>query len=446
MTDEAGRGAAGTPMRRIVVHVGAPKTGTTGVQDTLWRNRGVLAEHGVHYPADRFDEHFLAALDLQNLAWGGLEREAVGVLDRLVDRVNRVEGTVVLSHEVFAAASSEQAKRLITSLDGEVHVVFSVRELARQVPAEWQELVKHRRQLTYTDFLDDLVSDTPTRAATTWFWSVQHWPHVLERWGATLPPERVHVITVPRPGGDRQVLVERFWRLFGVRSEWLTEESPRTNTGLDGPAATALRRLNERLPGERLASRHYRPLVREAIVHRGMGGRLGKPRITLPDSLAEWAAALTQEWIDVVQQCGYDVIGDFDELAAGYDLGPWEDPDDAGPDELLEAVEQMLDLAVLEGAELLDQVDTARVERDAARGQLEAAQAEAERLVADKTANQARADELAWLREHPVADLKRRVVDASASNRGLRSGLDVYRAARRATGRARREGHADDVS
>jgi hypothetical protein len=176
-------------------------------------------------------------------------------------------------------------------------------------------------------------------------------------------------------------LVERFWRLFGVRSEWLTEESPRTNTGLDGPAATALRRLNERLPGERLASRHYRPLVREAIVHRGMGGRLGKPRITLPDSLAEWAAALTQEWIDVVQQCGYDVIGDFDELAAGSDLGPWEDPDDAGPDELLEAVEQMLDLAVLEGAELLDQVDTARVERDAARGQLEAAQAEAERLV-----------------------------------------------------------------
>ena len=38
----------------------------------------------------------------------------------------------------------------------EVHLVLSVRDLVRQVPAEWQENVKHRAQLSYGDFLDQL--------------------------------------------------------------------------------------------------------------------------------------------------------------------------------------------------------------------------------------------------------------------------------------------------
>jgi hypothetical protein len=38
-------------MSRVVyLHVGAPKTGTTYLQDRLALNRGDLARHGVHYP------------------------------------------------------------------------------------------------------------------------------------------------------------------------------------------------------------------------------------------------------------------------------------------------------------------------------------------------------------------------------------------------------------
>ena len=64
--------------RKVLVHVGAPKTGTSFVQDLLFRSREQLAELGMLYPADRFDAHFLAALDLMELPWGGLEHQAFG--------------------------------------------------------------------------------------------------------------------------------------------------------------------------------------------------------------------------------------------------------------------------------------------------------------------------------------------------------------------------------
>ena len=63
--------------KRILLHVGTPKTGTSYLQDVLFRNRNRLIEQGVLYPGDRFDAHFLAALDLMRLSWGGLETEAV---------------------------------------------------------------------------------------------------------------------------------------------------------------------------------------------------------------------------------------------------------------------------------------------------------------------------------------------------------------------------------
>ena len=41
--------------RRVLLHVGTPKTGTSYLQDVLFRNRRLLGEHGILYAADRFD-------------------------------------------------------------------------------------------------------------------------------------------------------------------------------------------------------------------------------------------------------------------------------------------------------------------------------------------------------------------------------------------------------
>ena len=189
--------------RRVLLHVGAPKTGTSFVQDILFTNRDALRERGILYAADRHDAHFLAALDLMELPWGGLEHEAVGAWDRLAAEVREWQGTAIISHEILGTASRVQVARALESLgspDTEVHLVFSARDLVRQIPAEWQENVKHRRTKTYARFLENLRDPERSAEVAQWFWGVQEVPDVLDRWGESLPRERVHLVTVPPPG------------------------------------------------------------------------------------------------------------------------------------------------------------------------------------------------------------------------------------------------------
>ena len=47
------------PRRRVLLHVGTPKTGTSYLQDVLFRNRETLERADILYPAHRFDAHFL---------------------------------------------------------------------------------------------------------------------------------------------------------------------------------------------------------------------------------------------------------------------------------------------------------------------------------------------------------------------------------------------------
>jgi len=88
--------------RRVYVHIGAPKTGTTYLQDRLGRNVKELAAHDVHIPTraplmSSGTFHFRAALDLMGQDWGGAPGHAEGAWDAMVRRVRRHSGSVVIS-------------------------------------------------------------------------------------------------------------------------------------------------------------------------------------------------------------------------------------------------------------------------------------------------------------------------------------------------------------
>ncbi len=330
--------------RRVFIHVGAPKTGTTYLQDRLRQNRDELASHGVHYPLGLLASHFKPALDLIDVPWGGRREDAVGQWDTLVKRVRRLEDTVIIDHEILAAATSEQIRRAMDDLeDSEVHIVYSARDLARQIPAEWQESIKHRRKWTYKRFLKK-VENSPQTNSDLWFWRVQGLPDVLSRWSAGLPPERVHLVTVPQAGAPKDQLWLRFCEVFGIDPSWAPEDSLRGNPSLGIAETTVLRRLNAKLGKSDLDFVDAQSLVKELLAHRTLAHRKDMERATLPPRLYPWAEEVSERWVEWVEGSGIDVVGDLEELRP---LPPpegrkWANPDRANPTDVASAAIEAL--------------------------------------------------------------------------------------------------------
>ena len=360
--------------KRVLLHVGTPKTGTSYLQDVLFRNRPVLAEHGILYPAERFDEHFLAALDLMRLPWGGLEVQAVGAWDRLAATVREHDGTAIVSHEILATASRSQADRALRSLGHgsgtEVHLVLSVRDLVRQIPAEWQENLKHRSMLSYATFLEQIRDPAREGRIPTWFWGVQEVPEILDRWGHDLPPERIHLVTVPPPGGPRDELWQRFSRAFGLDDVPLDLEVERVNPSLGVPETALIRRINRAVNGE-LDSSTYRPLVRELLAHQTLSRRTRSPRLALPPDVHPWARDLQTAWAEEIRTRGYDVVGDLDDLTGPPPPARFADPDRPAPRQVANAAVDAIKALLIENARLVSAEQAVREELDEAYRALE---------------------------------------------------------------------------
>lgn len=337
---------------RVLLHVGTPKTGTSAIQNFLFTQREELGADGVLYPADRFDAHFLAALDLMQLPWGGLEREATGAWDRLAAQVRDWPGTAIISHEILGRASRLQAERALASFDAaEVHLILSARDLARQLPAEWQENVKHRRTLTYADFLEALRDDTRQAEIAQWFWGVQEVPDILDRWGRGLPGAQVHLVTVPPAGSAHELLWQRFAQVLGLDAGHLHSTEDKANASLGVAESALVRQLNVRLDLV-LPNQHYRQFVRESLVHQNLGTHRESARLTVPPAVHKWALALSRIWVAELATRGYDVVGDLADLVPADAPAPFVDPDDPDPVELAGAALRALAASVQESARL----------------------------------------------------------------------------------------------
>ncbi len=392
--------------RRVLLHVGCPKTGTSYLQDVLFRNQAVLREHGILYPADRFDAHFLAALDLMTLPWGGLETEAVGAWDSLAEQVRAWDGTAIISHEIFARATPLQVRRALASLgDAEVHVVVSARDLVRQVPAEWQENVKHRSHITYASFLQTIRDPARDSRIGSWFWAVQEVPDILDRWAATLPPEHVHLVTVPPPGSDRGELWRRFSHTFGLDDLPLDLSAERENPSLGVPETALLRTINERVTSI-LAPPDYRPLVRELLAHQTLSRGVSSARLGLSPDDHAWVRALSARWVETLAERGYDVAGDLDDLH-GLAPGDFADPDTTGAEELLPPALDAIGALLVEGARLRAVEEQLHAELREAREELDRA------------------------RLTPSFRARRKVVTSLEDSAAGRGTLEVYRRLRR---------------
>jgi hypothetical protein len=316
----SGQAPAGRDRSRptVFLHIGEPKTGTTFLQQVMWRNRPALAAQGVVLPGHHPQDHFRASQDLREIqklpsdpagAW-------TGEWDILASQAKQAPRVAVISHELFSAADADQAARAVRSLEpAEVHLVLTVRDMASLLPAEWQETVKHRNSRPWPDWLSDVIdieSVSPDRRQW-WFWRVHDTLAILDLWSAHISPERTHVITMPPRGSAPGLLWERFAGLLGVDPASVDVTRARANSSLGLPEIEFLRRLNCDLPDE-LPDWFYMWSVKEGLAHKALAARPVGERLTLPAERIGWAKDHGELLTAGLRASAYDVVGDLGDL------------------------------------------------------------------------------------------------------------------------------------
>jgi len=299
--------------RRILLHVGSPKTGTTFLQQVIWSQRALAREQGLLLPSDSFSDHYLASLDVRGLSHRPEHpARAVGMWQRLAAEAADWPGDVLISHELFAAATDEQCKRAIVALgdSAEVHVVVTARDLVRQIPAEWQEHLKHRAVKGFSRFVDDIRTDT---SGSSWFWRVQDPTGVVSRWGASLPASQVHVVTVPQPGADPTLLWTRFATLVGLEPAAFKLTGFRSNPSLHVEQAELLLRVNAALGDKLPIPGPYPAVVKNVFAHRVLADREGRTLGMVGDD-RDFAVRRSHELVATLASSDCDVVGDLQEL------------------------------------------------------------------------------------------------------------------------------------
>jgi hypothetical protein len=300
---------------RVHLHVGAPKSGTTYVQGVLDLNRERLAEAGVLVVGERHLDRVHAGLVVrEDPRVAGLPDPARRAWERLVAQIRDWPGpTAVLSYELLSAASAEQAQKALADLAGlDVHVVVTARDLGLAVSSAWQERLKFGLTTPLEQWRPRPESDGPR---AEWGWRTMDPAGVAARWGRTLPPDHVHVVTAPRRPAPPELLWDRFARACGLAVTGLDLEPPRSNESLGVVAAALLRRVNEHVTDPVTGSREQATWLRDILAHRILAPLDSEPIGVADDQYAE-ALERSESSIAAVGDAGYDVVGDLDDLRA----------------------------------------------------------------------------------------------------------------------------------
>jgi hypothetical protein len=363
----------------VYLHIGSPKSGTTYLQAVMWRNAGLLADQGVMLAGDSFFRRDRPRLDLQDVPYEPTDPATPweGEWARLCRQVLQAnQNRAVFSNEMMHQCDEARIKRAIDTLaPAEVHVIYTMRDLGRLLPSEWQERIKHRCSIDYETWLSRLVEQGGRReqgcdyvtwrhkvnAAGAdcepgwWFALTYDAVEILRRWSSFVPSHRIHVITVPPAGAPRDLLWSRFASLIGIDPVSVDTETEWTNASMSTAAIEFVRRVNIAIdpetPNWAYTTNVLNLLAEDVLRKRCAGGGL-----RLPDSSAKWATERSRQLIEGIRADGYHVIGDLDELMPR----PSTAHNAARPADISDA--ELLDAAVQGVFGLLDHVTELRTE------------------------------------------------------------------------------------
>ena len=300
--------------RRLTLHVGLSKSGTTALQAVVATSLPELARHRVAVPLSA--RPAVERVLLRPLGWqpgsGFVGPRAPDPLARLARRLHNVEQQdALISNEDLAELDAPTACSVVAlarSEGFEVQLLLTARAWTHQLPSEYQQFLKHRLTDTFPEFLESVRAREGFYGQH--FRLRQDLAQVCARWAADVPPDDVHVVVLPRRGEDRDFVFTEVASVLGVPVSVLPPHARDVNGSFGVLEAEVYRRLNVELthllPGR--TQRTYGPVRR--VLSQGALRRRASPRIVLPPDHLPWVRAESARQVTELSARGYCIHGD----------------------------------------------------------------------------------------------------------------------------------------
>jgi hypothetical protein len=293
------------------------KTGTSYLQEVLRQHKTALADDGILFPgANGWSDQVIATKDILGLHISPeIAHRADGAWDRLRDEMLQFEGRAsVVSMEFMSFARRELAAKVANSLRSvELHVILTVRDASRVIPAQWQESTQNRDVASWQDYAAAVLAgadrDNPAWRA---FQRALNIPRILRAWSGAVAPERMHVVLVPAPGSPPDQLWARFASVVGIDAERFPPLPGERNVSLGYASADLMRRVNAHLTD--LEQTTYGRTVKRHLCKRILSARRDEPKMSMNRQLGEFSLDWNRTMADAIARHGCEVIGELTDL------------------------------------------------------------------------------------------------------------------------------------
>ena len=344
--------------KRLLLHIGTQKSGTTYLQRVLARLSGPLKRQDVLYPVRLHGRrevynHEAAAYGLlgtPSFPWVPADkaRAQQGAWEGLVRKVSRWEGTAIVSGEAFSVIEPDAARRLVEALGvQDTRIIITARDLGRVLPSSWQQHIRNGRSTTFPSYLSQQAErrgqGSIEECAQRWntdpeqtFWRAYAIGSLVSRWAPL--GTSVTVVGVPRRGASPDELWHRFADALDL-GDALPKTPPAiddlaANVGLTEPEVLVLAALNregDRLHADDRQMRQLRGrIIREGFAPRPERGSPVRMPRTWRERVAEWA----RQDVDLLKSTQARLVGEEGDLLVDPDAGVSDGPD---PDEVARA-------------------------------------------------------------------------------------------------------------
>ena len=323
--------------KRLIVHAGFHKTGTTALQSALFAATDQLRELGLIYPHVGGKAHHKAIYSLMGRGWGWEERGGnppdPKKWPELVKKVKRAKGTVIVSSEFLCELDEEQIARFKNELSIEdATIYFTLRPLLKIVPSAYQQHLKIGIRSDYEKWLHSILDDPGKSTITPSFWVRHQHERVLAKWIAAFGRERVKLVIVDEK--DPEFMYQVFNQALGLKTPLLKEQKEKdSNRSLTLTEVALLRKINRIYPKKR-SWHDYETFIRQGAV-KYLTNKV-KPsedaeRLLTPQWAVDEIAKISARSVDEIKGLGIEIIGDIDSFAkaqipVGVSVEPTEIP------------------------------------------------------------------------------------------------------------------------